>query len=126
MTDESKSIDNLPHIGAPVNPASLVNRRAPDFRSIYTNNSKFAITPFDFSFILNEVTESEKGEVYVEQKARITMPPLHAKIFAYVLTQNVMNYEKQFGEIDIPPNLFAIADLPVVPELAPTEESNKK
>jgi len=124
MADESKRTDNTP--SGLVNPASLVNRRAPDFRTIYTNNAKFAITPFDFSFILNEVTETEKGEVYVEQKARITMSPLNAKIFAFVLTQNVANFEKQFGEIHIPDNLFSVATVSPVAEAKTTKETEQK
>jgi hypothetical protein len=112
-----------------VSPALLVNRRAPDFHAIYTNNSKFSVSPFDFSVILNEVTESEKGEVYVEQKARIIMPPLHAKLFALVLIQNVQNFEKEFGEITIPDNIFTMPVMPSVeakaPEAAPPQAEEK-
>jgi hypothetical protein len=112
-------------ISGPVDPNNLLSRRSPDFRTIYTNNVRFSITPFDFSFILNEITENERGEIYSDQKARITMTPLQAKIFAFVLTQNVKNFEKQFGDIHVPENLFKLVEIPTVAEQTTAEESSK-
>jgi hypothetical protein len=90
-----------------VSTGDMTVRRSPDFRTIYSNNSGFGINPFDFSFTLNEVTQDEKGEPFIEQKIRVIMPPLHAKLFALLLRQNLKNYENQFGEIKIPGSIIA-------------------
>jgi Protein of unknown function (DUF3467) len=105
LSEQIKHLDS-----AQAKPNELVNRRDANFRTIYSNNSKFAVSPFDFAMILSQVTESEKGEVYIEQQARVVMSPLHAKIFAFVLSQNVMNFEQRFGEIHIPPDLFGLVE----------------
>ena len=84
-----------------------ITRRGPEFRTIYSNNSGFSINPFDFAFTLNEVTQNEKGEIFVDQKARVVMSPLHAKVFTIVLAQNLKNFESQFGEIVIPEGVIA-------------------
>jgi hypothetical protein len=114
MTDQSNQPKDAPS-GALVSPASLVNRWSPDYRSIYSNNSKFAISPFDLAFTLSQVTENENGEIFVENHARVVMPPLHAKLFALLLFENIKNFEAQFGEIKVPDNMFAT--VPVSPEL---------
>jgi hypothetical protein len=38
----------------------------------------------------------------VEQRARVVMAPLQAKILALVMLQNSMGYEQRFGEIKVP------------------------
>jgi hypothetical protein len=93
-----------------------ITRRGPEFQTIYSNNSSFSMSPFDFAFTLNEVTQNEKGEVFVDQKARVVMSPLHAKIFTIVCAQNLKNFESQFGEINIPGGL--LTSQPVQPETA--------
>jgi len=78
-------------------------QRSPDFRSLYVNNTKFGVTPFEFAFIMGEISEAVDGKPYVDQKIRLLMTPLHAKIFMLILAQNMHNYEQQFGEVVIPP-----------------------
>jgi hypothetical protein len=88
------------------NPTTVLERgnvkRAPDFRSIYANNTSFNTSAFDFIMTFGEISESEEGKLSVEQKVRVIMSPLHAKIFAAIVTNNVRNFEARFGEIKIP------------------------
>lgn len=88
------------------NPTTILKdgdiKRASDFRSIYTNHTAFNTSAFDFVMIFGEILDSGAGNLYVEQKVRIVMSPLHAKIFAAIFMNNVRNYEAQFGEIKIP------------------------
>lgn len=77
-------------------------QRSPDFISLYVNNAKFATNAFEFGVYFGEISEDTAGELFVEQKAKILMSPLHAKIFAVMFLQNVKNFEAKFGEIKIP------------------------
>jgi hypothetical protein len=86
---------------------SYINTRASDFRSVYSNNANFNTTLFDFSIIFGEVIEASQidersGTVTVEQKVKIIMSPLHAKIFIGTLVGQLQAYEQRFGEIKIP------------------------
>jgi len=42
------------------------------------------------------------GAKQVNILSRIAMSPQHAKLFSDLLSQNVSDYEKQFGEISVP------------------------
>ena|ERR1017187_1566998 len=83
---------------------SVENIKSPSFRSVYANNSALAISTFDFAVIFGEIVGAENGKLIIEQHTKITMSPLHAKVFAKVFNDNVAVYEKQFGEIKIPTN----------------------
>ena len=77
-------------------------KKAADFRSIYANNGNFAVTAFDFAIDFGQVVTVENGTPVVEQSVRVLMSPLHAKVFAIFLMQNVASYEKKFGELVLP------------------------
>jgi hypothetical protein len=88
------------------------NVRAADFRSIYSNNAAFAATLFDFSMIFGEVMGVEQiseteGTVTVEQKVKITMTPLQAKVFVQVAARHISAYEDKFGPIQVPSQFLA-------------------
>jgi hypothetical protein len=80
------------------------NVKSSDFRSIYTNNTAFQLNAFDIGIIFGEIVEANEqtSVATVEQRVRIVMSPLHAKIFALVMLQNIQNYESRFGEIKLP------------------------
>lgn len=88
------------------NPTTMLKegdiKRASDFRSVYSNNTAFNTSAFDFAMTFGEILDAGGGNLYVEQKVRVVMSPLHAKIFAAIFMNNVRNYEAQFGEIKIP------------------------
>jgi hypothetical protein len=70
-----------------------------DLDAVYANIAFIANSPaeivIDFAQML---PRSNKGKVM----SRVVMSPMHAKLLQLALTQNVANYEKQFGEIRIP------------------------
>ncbi len=45
------------------------------------------------------------GVAKAKVKSRVVMTPEHAKRLAIALNDNIMRYEKQFGEINIPDNV---------------------
>ena len=76
--------------------------KAADFHALYANNANFSVTAFDFSVDFGQVSGVENGIPIVEQHVRILMSPLHAKVFAIFMAQNVESYEKKFGELALP------------------------
>jgi hypothetical protein len=80
------------------------NVKSPDFRSVYANNTAFQMNAFDISLIFGEILEANEQTsiATVEQRVRIVMSPLHAKLFSLVMLQNIQTYEGRFGEIRVP------------------------
>jgi hypothetical protein len=90
---------------APEKPETVMEmpvRRSANYKTFYANNTKFGISPFDFSFIFGEIGESVEGQVFVDQQVKVIMTPLHAKLFLALLAKNVQNFEQQFGKIVVP------------------------
>ncbi|HUS94691.1 MAG TPA: DUF3467 domain-containing protein [Patescibacteria group bacterium] len=67
--------------------------------AVYANVAFISHTPaelvLDFAQVLPRMP---KGSIV----SRVIMSPIHAKLFQAALAQNIANYEKQFGEINIP------------------------
>ena len=79
-----------------------VNNKSPDFRSVYANNTMFAVSTFDFSMTFGEINAVADGRLSVEQHTKVTMSPVHAKLFLQIFSQQMTQFEQQFGEIKIP------------------------
>ncbi len=79
---------------------------APDFKQIYVNFVQASFTPFDIGLMMGEVVGlDEHGHQIVQQKARVTMAAMEAKIVMLILANTLKAYEGQFGRIIIPDNL---------------------
>lgn len=83
--DESVNVDELPQ------------QRAADYLSTYSNHVEIGFSPWDFKFLIFEVTEGEDGEIIREKKARVVMSPQHAVAFSRVLKSTVERWEKEHG-----------------------------
>lgn len=75
---------------------------AKDLEAVYANLAFISHTPaemvIDFAQIL---PRTPRGQI----KSRVIMSPMHAKMLQAALTQNIANYERQFGPIQMPRNL---------------------
>ena len=49
--------------------------------------------------------ENEQPAISVGPAQRIIMSPQHAKAFSIILQRNVQQWEQQFGEIQLPPEI---------------------
>ncbi len=90
--------------------------KAEDFRSIYANNVGFQTGPFDFTLTFGEVTEVDQSRQVgtITQRVKVTMSPLHAKLFAILMATQIKGYQQSFGEIKIPPGLLSTQASPEV------------
>lgn len=90
-----------------VSPENVRNTKAPDFKTVYTNNVAFSVSAFDISLVFGEIEGVSEGKILdVTQKVRVSMSPQHAKILATILVQNVQMYETKIGPIHLPQQLF--------------------
>jgi hypothetical protein len=88
----------------------VINERAADFRSFYANNTAFAMSPFDFNLIFGEIVGAKDRKMVVEQKVKVIMSPLHAKIFVQVMVENLKQFEATFGEIKLPEGAVTVTN----------------
>ena len=83
---------------------------SPDLEAVYSNFALITHSPseliVDFARILPNVP---KAKVY----ARIIMTPMHAKLLQRALSENIENYEKQYGEIKTPNQGFGPPQQPI-------------
>jgi len=84
-----------------VKPQSFVNRKAPGYASIYANNVAYNTNAFDFTIIFGEVDEfnPQTNEVTIDQKVKVLMAPVQAKLLRDALVKAVADYEEKFGEV---------------------------
>ena len=89
----------------PAGQSMQINVELPtELEAVYSNFAMITHSPsevvVDFARILPNVP---KAKVY----ARVIMTPMSAKLLLRALSENVDNYEKQFGEIKTPDQGFA-------------------
>jgi hypothetical protein len=94
------TVGSRPPAGQPMQ----INVELPaDLEAVYSNFAMITHSPsevvVDFARILPNVP---KAKVY----ARILMTPVSAKLLLRALSENIENYEKQFGEIKTPDQGF--------------------
>ena len=110
VTTEDKPTEQIPAAEITKNPTvnQFENIKAPDYRTVYANNAVFQTGPFDFSFIFGEVMEinAERPVGIVHQRVRVTMAPLHVKIFMLLLAQQIRGFEAEFGKINLPSSIL--------------------
>ncbi len=89
-------------------------REAPDFKSIYVNWIQTATSQLEIVMIVAEMHPLGPemhplgpGGIEVEQKARVMMHPLQAKIVVEMLQNAIRSYEENYGEIKIPGGILA-------------------
>ena len=73
-----------------------------DLEAVYSNGVLLTNTQSEMVIdFLQILPRTNKGKAV----ARVVLPPLHAKRLYEILGQSVANFEAQFGEIKMPPNL---------------------
>lgn len=73
-----------------------------DVISIYTNSVNLAIGYYDFQLLFREQYPSFDGkDTESTNFVRIVMSPQHAKILNKILEKNIIQYEEEFGDINV-------------------------
>ena len=79
----------------------LVN--TPDYREGYANSVQVRVSVWDFLLTFGRVQPQATNEVEVHNFQGLYLSPQQAKALLTILEQNVIQYEKTFGEIKLDP-----------------------
>jgi len=90
-----------------VNPSQpnirLVNTA--DYREGYANSVQIRPSVWDFLLIFGRLQSQTATEVEVQNFQGIYLSPQQAKALVTILEQNIVQYEKTFGEIKLDPKM---------------------
>ena len=76
--------------------------RGARYERAYSNNVMLEYSRWDFSLTFGEIVDGH-GDVHtIEELVEVTLPPLLAKVLAFVISNNVAAYEKQYGPLPDP------------------------
>ena len=74
-----------------------------DYREGYANSVQIRMSVWDFLLAFGTMTQTTPEAVSIHNFQGIYLSPQQAKALCNVLGQNVMQYEKAFGEIKLDP-----------------------
>lgn len=81
--------------------------KGPQYASFYSNNVSYSVNQLDFVLIFGEIIDIRPEKLTVEQRARVTMSPLQAKILSILLNEQIDTLEKNSGRvIEVPENML--------------------
>jgi len=81
----------------------LINSK--DYRENYANSVQVRVNVWDFFLVFGTLQQQTQTEMEVTNFQGVYLSPQQAKALLTILQQNVMNYEKTFGEIKLDPRM---------------------
>jgi len=72
-----------------------------DYRENYANSVQVRVSVWDFFLVFGTLQNSTPQEMDISNFQGIYLSPQQAKALLSILQQNVVNYEKAFGEIKL-------------------------
>lgn len=79
--------------------------QSPSYRENYANSVQIRVNVWDFFLVFGTLQQQSPAEVEVTNFQGVYLSPQQAKALLTILEQNVVNYEKTFGEIKLDPRL---------------------
>src|SRR5579859_2414577 len=76
-----------------------------DYRENYANSVQVRVNVWDFFLVFGTLQQQTQTEMEVTNFQEIYLSPQQAKALLTILQQNVVNYEKTFGEIKLDPRM---------------------
>jgi len=78
-----------------------------DYRENYANSVQVRVNVWDFFLVFGTLQQQTPTEMEVTNFQGVYLSPQQAKALLTILEQNVVNYEKTFGEIKLDPRMAA-------------------
>jgi hypothetical protein len=91
-------------------PIAQPGARDPHYAELYSNSVKIAITPADISIIFGVIDNLPNAPAVIRDIAAIRMAPVMFKVLTQSVATNLREWEKSFGEINVPPGYSASED----------------
>ena len=76
-----------------------------DYRENYANSVQVRVNVWDFFLVFGTLQQQTETQVEVRNFQGVYLSPQQAKALLTILQQNVVNYEKTFGEIKLDPRM---------------------
>jgi flagellar protein FlaG len=76
----------------------------PDYREGYANSVQVRVNLWDFFLQFGTVNQTAPDTVEIRNFQGVYLSPQQAKALCNILTQNIAQYERAFGEIKIDPD----------------------
>lgn len=76
-----------------------------EYREAYANSVQIRASVWDFVLIFGRLQPQAASEVEVHNFQGIYLSPQQAKALVTILEQNIVQYEKTFGEIKLDPKI---------------------
>ena len=73
------------------------------YRENYANSVQIRVNVWDFFLVFGTLQQQSPAEVEVTNFQGVYLSPQQAKALLTILEQNMVNYEKTFGEIKLDP-----------------------
>ena len=86
-------------------PQTSLDSFSPEFREGYANSIQVNVSVWDFLLTFGRLQQQTPELVEVMNFQNIYLSPQQAKALMMILTQNIQNYEKAFGEIKLDPQM---------------------
>lgn len=86
-------------------PPNIKLSNSKDYRENYANSVQVRVNVWDFFLVFGTLQQSTPTDMEVTNFQGIYFSPQQAKALLAVLEQNVVNYEKTFGEIKLDPRM---------------------
>ena len=78
-----------------------------DYRENYANSVQVRVNVWDFFLVFGTLQQQTPTDMEVTNFQGVYLSPQQAKALLTILEQNVVNYEKTFGEIKLDPRMAA-------------------
>ena len=90
----------------PVQPEIRI-QQSDDYRENYANSVQVRVNVWDFFLVFGTLQQQSPTDMEVTNFQGIYLSPQQAKALLTILEQNVVNYEKAFGDIKLDPRMTA-------------------
>ena len=84
---------------------NITLKNTSDYRESYSNSVQIRVSVWDFFLVFGTLQQQTPTAVEITNFQGIYLSPQQAKALLTILQQNVVNYEKTFGEIKLDPRL---------------------
>lgn len=87
----------------PPSTANVSLSETEDYREGYANSVQVRVSLWDFFLMFGTIHQNKPEAVSIRNFQGVFLSPQQAKALANILSQNIAQYEKTFGEIKLEP-----------------------
>jgi hypothetical protein len=92
-------MSDKPSIALPSGPKPGTLTRAPDFRTLFANQSRIRVAPGEVVMTFAIADDVHNFGTILTELVGIALTPTHAKTLAFILTETLKLYEETYGAI---------------------------